>query len=132
MGSTRTVLSARVLHYAATSVYWDCEEAHLSDCGHQIDDEQNQLSWGFNDGDLRLFKKLDFADAENFANRWQSSVRNAAIHGLTVPTDRFIAFRGIIKYAEEMTKTQMYIWIVEGAFAGTYVMASGRRSFYNI
>lgn len=98
------VLSARVLHYAATSVYWDCEEAHLSDSGRQIDNEQNQLSWGFNDGDLRLFKKLDFTDAENFANRWQSSVEKYSDMKLTVSTDRFIAFRGIIKYAEEMTK----------------------------
>src|SRR5436305_7274827 len=29
------VLLARVLRYAATSMYWYCEEMHLSDSGHQ-------------------------------------------------------------------------------------------------
>lgn len=102
------VLSARVLHYAATSVYWDCQEAHLSDSGRdcELSEHREGSTWGSYDEDLRMFGEINWNVEENFSDRWKFNVERYCEMKLTVESDRHVAFLGIIKYVEEATGLQ--------------------------
>jgi hypothetical protein len=98
------VLSSRVIHYAATSVYWDCQEAHLSDSGRKLSDNREiSALGGSKDEDLRLFGDVDWSVEEYFSERWRFNVERYCDMKLTVESDRFVAFTGIIKYVEDAT-----------------------------
>jgi len=95
------VLSPRVIHYAAKTVYWDCQEAHLSDSGRELADNREVSTLGGKDEDLRLFGDIDWSVEEYFSDRWRFNVEQYCSMELTIESDRYVAFTGIIKYVEE-------------------------------
>jgi Heterokaryon incompatibility protein (HET) len=99
------VLSSRVIHYAASSVYWDCQEAHISDSGRELADNREEESSvePSRDEDLRLFGDIDWSVEKYFSDRWRFNVEQYCNMKLTVESDRYVAFTGIIKYVEEVT-----------------------------